>query len=315
MSSSQTWGLSATILAPAEDILRFAAFHLEAGAHRLYIYLDDENPVAFGALKAHPKVRVTQCNAAWWAKKTNGRPAKHQARQTMNATHAYHRKAEVDWLIHMDVDEFLVSDQPIAAVLAGIPANLLSARARPMEALAGDATVFKGFIPGGPARDKIVKDIYPTFGPHIKGGFLSHLAGKVFIRTRLPDIEVKIHNAFQSGDEVKGADLDQGTLALAHCHAKTWEAWLTAYRYRLSKGSYRSELSPNRSRDVGGLSMYELFTMIENTDGEAGLRAFFDEVCADTPALRARLQQHGLLRKTDLNLDAALATHFPNVTP
>ncbi|WP_241462605.1 glycosyltransferase family 2 protein [Tateyamaria sp. ANG-S1] len=100
------WGLSATILAPAADILRFAAYHIELGAHRLYIYLDDDNPAAFNPLKDHPKVRVQTCDAAHWKKLGGRRPVKHQARQTMNATHAYHRRAEVDWLIHMDADEF-----------------------------------------------------------------------------------------------------------------------------------------------------------------------------------------------------------------
>ena len=313
MPPSHTWGLVATILAPADDILRFVAFHLEAGAHRLYIYLDAENPIAFDALKAHPKVRVTQCNADWWAKKANRRPHKHQARQVINATHAYHRKAEVDWLIHIDVDEFLVSDQPVAVTLSSLPTDVLCARVRPMEALAGDITAFKGFIPGGPARDKIVKDIYPTFGPSLKGGFLSHLAGKVFVRSQLIDVRINIHNAFQNNVEIKSTNLDQDTLALAHCHATTWETWLTAYRYRLAKGSYRSELAPNKSRDTGGVTIHELFNMIERREGEVGLRAFFDEVCADTPQLRARLDHHGLLRKVNLQLSSTLSTHFPHL--
>ena len=313
--AQQTWGIAATILAPADEILRFVAYHLEAGAHRIYIYLDDENPDAYAALRAHPKCRVTQCDAAWWDKRSTGRPVKHQVRQTMNATHAYGRKTEVDWLIHMDVDEFLVADQYIATLLSSVPLNTPCARVRPMEALSGDTTAFKGFIPAGPAREKIVKDIYPTFGPHIKGGFLSHLAGKVLVRTGLENIQVKIHNAFQNGNELKGADLDQDILALAHCHAKTWEGWLAAYRYRLEKGSYRAELAPNKPRGKGGISMHELFEKIEQSGGETGLRAFFDEVCADTPDLRDRLDRHGLLRIASLGLDKALSTHFPNVNP
>ena len=105
-----TWGLSATIKAPAAEILRFVAYHLGQGAHRLYIYLDDDNPTAFAACKAHPKIRVTHCDDAHWRTLNNGRrPVKHQVRQAFNATHAYNRPAEVDWLIHIDVDERMVS--------------------------------------------------------------------------------------------------------------------------------------------------------------------------------------------------------------
>ncbi len=308
----QTWGLTATILAPAAEILHFAAYHLEAGAQRLYLYLDAENETAFTALKAHPKIRVTTCDAAWWEKRGKERPKKHQVRQTVNATHAYQRRAEVDWLIHMDVDEFLVSDRGIGSILSAMPATTPVARARPMEALSGEACAFKGFIAPGPARARITSDLYPTFGAHVNGGFLSHLAGKVFVRTGLEDVRVQIHNAFQNDSELKGADLDQVDIALAHCHAKTWDDWHAAYQYRLTKGSYRAALGPNKPRDQGRLSMHELFRQIERDSGTAGLRAFFDEICADTPDLRARLARHGLLRKANLALSQPLSMHFPD---
>jgi hypothetical protein len=60
------WGVVATILAPTLDVLRFAAYHLDAGAHRLFIYLDDPESDAYALLKAHPKIRVHQCNDAHW---------------------------------------------------------------------------------------------------------------------------------------------------------------------------------------------------------------------------------------------------------
>lgn len=304
------WGLSATILAPAPEILRFAAYHLEAGAHRLYLYLDAENPEAFAALKAQPKIRVTTCDAAHWRKLAGRRPAKHQVRQSQNATHAYRRADDVDWLIHMDVDEFLVPERPVAEILSALPADQQIARIRPMESLSGDNSHFKAFIPNGPARASTVAEIYPTYGPYIKGGFLSHLAGKVFVRTGLEGIRVQIHNVFQDGEMIDGPEQQPG-IALAHLHAKSWEDWLAAYRYRLEKGSYRAELAPNRPRDRGGLSMHELFAMIESEGGAPGLRALFDEVSADTPELRAALKAHGLLRKVDLNLDAIARRHFP----
>lgn len=303
-----TWGLSATILAPTADILHWAAFHLEAGAHRLHLYLDDNNTEAYHHLKAHPKIRVTLCDAAHWNGK---RPKKHQVRQSRNATRAYTRNPQVDWLIHMDVDEFLIAERPIADILGILPDDTLISRIRPMEQLAGDGSTFKAFIPNGPDRARIVAALYPTFGEYIKGGFLSHLAGKVFVRTGQPGMRVQIHNAFQHDTLIPGAEQQPG-IDLAHCHAKTWEDWHTAYRYRLEKGSYRADLAPNQSRDKGGLSMHELFQMIEAEDGTAGLRAFFDEVCADTPALRTRLAAKNLLRHANTGLRATITSHFPD---
>ncbi|MEO0939657.1 MAG: glycosyltransferase family 2 protein [Pseudomonadota bacterium] len=303
------WGLVATILAEPADILRFAAHHLEAGAHRLYIYLDAPS-VAYQALKAHPKIRPTLCDDAHWTKLNGKRPVKHQVRQTLNATHAYRRRAEVDWLIHIDCDEFLVADQPIDRILSALPAGTTSARVRPMEQLAGARDMFKAFIPPDAKRDPLVRRLYPNYGAHLKGGFLSHVAGKLFVRTGLEDITFRIHNAFQ-GDTMLPCGAELAQIDLAHAHAKTWEDWRAHYRYRLEKGAYRAELT--RTGEM--LSMHELFRFIEAEEGEDGLRAFYVEVAEDSPDLRARLQAEGLLRQHDLALDGKLAQHFPDFAP
>lgn len=305
-----TWGLSATILAPAPEILRFAAHHLDQGAHRLYLYLDADTPDAYAPLKAHPKVRVQTCDAAHWKRLGSKRPQKHQARQTLNATHAYNRRTEVDWLIHMDVDEFLIPQAPIAEVLGALPATQTSARVRPMEVLGGSTTAFKAFIPATGTRRETVAQIYPTFGAHIKGGFLSHVAGKLFVRTGLEDISVQIHNAFQC-DQILPDAAELVQIDLAHFHAKSWDAWRAAYGYRLDKGSYRAELKAATKPEEGGMSLHDLFRWLEADQGEAGLRAFYDEVVGDSADLRARLDAFGLLRRVALDLDAAVARHFP----
>ena len=305
------WGLAATIKAPTEDILRFAAWHLEQGAHRIYIYLDDPGSDAFEPLKAHRKIRVRRCDDTWWKKRQGKRPVKHQVRQSLNATHAYARPAEVDWLIHMDVDEFLVADMKIARLLAALPADTLTARVRPAEALAGSGQSFKAFIPSGPERQAIVDRLYPTFGSYLRGGFVSHTAGKLFTRTGLGDLKIRIHNAFRGEDMNPGeAELDR--LTLLHCHARTWDDWLAHYRYRLAHGSYRAELPVLRPADSGGMSLHDLFRWLEAEEGEAGLRAFYDEVLSDAAGLPGRLSAEGLLLRHDLQLAPITQKHFPN---
>lgn len=308
-----TWGLAATIRAPAADILRFAAYHLDQGAHRLFIYLDDENPTAFEALKAHSKIRVQTCDEGHWKRLAGKRPHKHQVRQTLNATHAYQRRTEVDWLIHIDVDEFLVAQQPVAQVLDTVPSNITSARVRPMEVLGGSVDAYKAFVPANGQRRSVVNQIYPRFGPHLTGGFLSHVAGKLFVRSGLADISFKIHNAFQ-GDAMLPNATEISQVDLAHCHAKSWENWQASFRYRHERGSYRAELKPATPPERGGLSLHDLFREIETDEGEAGLRAFYDEVIGDSPDLRARLSAHDLLRIVPLDYESPMARHFPDVT-
>jgi hypothetical protein len=210
----------------------------------------------------------------------------------------------------MDVDEFLVPERPVAEILGALPADQPAARIRPMEQLSGNPSLFKDFIPPGPGRAELARTLYPTFGGYLRGGFLSHVAGKVFLRTGMERVQVRIHNAFRAGEMIETPEAQPG-IDLAHAHAKSWEDWLAAYRYRLAKGSYRAELPAARPAAEGGLSIHQLFATIEADSGEAGLRAFFDEVCADTPALRERLAAQGLLKTADLGLEATIAHHFP----
>lgn len=304
------WGLVATIKAPLPEIEAFAAHHLELGAHRLYLYLDAPDPDTHARLKAHPKIRVQSCDADWWKRLGKPRPDGHQYRQVLNATHAYGRKPEVTWLAHIDVDEFLWPDTPLTDQLAALPDSCGCARVRPAEALSGDGTAFKALMPAGPQRDAALARLYPRFGRDVKAGFLSHVQGKLFLRTGQGPMIFKIHNVFKGDTPNPGEAALEGT-TLLHCHARSWADWIAAYRYRVRHGSYRASLGPTRPRAHGGLTMHELLRSIERDAGESGLRAFHDELCADTPLHRDRLQAEGLLRLHDLDLATKRAKHFP----
>ncbi|ASP21761.1 glycosyl transferase family 2 [Antarctobacter heliothermus] len=308
------WGTVTTVKAPLKAILTFAAWHLEQGAHRIYIYLDEDAPQTFATLKAHPKIRVTQTDAAYWAKR-NGRPDKHQARQSANARHANNRKPEVDWLAHIDVDEFLLSDRPVAEHLATLPADALCARFRPVEALApGNATApgetaFKAFHLDQTARQQAAEVCFPTWGQHLSGGFLSHVAGKLFFRAGTKGLQIRIHNVIlndvQNPGQVALPDIELG-----HFHAASWEHFLDAYRFRLARGSYRAELKP-QARGKNALTLHDLFQSIEAAGGEPALRQFYDEVCVANSTLCDKLAAHELLRRHHLRLDKIRDCHFP----
>lgn len=309
---SPSWGIVSTILAPTSETLRFVAYHLELGAHRVYIYLDDENAATFAALKAHPKVRVQICDKAWWKKRIGKPPHRHQVRQTMNATQCYRRRAEVDWLAHIDVDEFLVPEGSITAQLAALPEGVHVARVHPMELLAdGDGQAYKRFIPVKDGRARIVKDLYPNFGRYLRGGFLSHTAGKIFVRTGLGEITLRIHKAFVGDTEVPGA-VSLPQTDLAHRHALSWDDWHSRFQYRLEKGAYRGDVTRDGSKKTRQTELHEFFRHLIDTEGLSGLHAFHDEVAADTPAMRRKLADHDLLRVVDLDLESAVQKHFPD---
>lgn len=323
MSSDPKWGVVATIKAPAQDILNFAAHYLDLGAHRVFVYLDEDTAQARSALKRHPKCRVILTDANYWKRRRRdkGRPDAHQHRQSLNATHCYTRDPQVDWLLHVDVDEFLQPLSPLTAQLAAIPPGILSARVRPIEAMQPDpadppppgTTWCKGFDPMLRIRREQTARLYPCYGEHLNGGFLSHVAGKLFVRTGQPDVSIRIHNAFVG--KTRDSNLfDLHDCRLVHLHAPTWDDWQARFRYRLTRGSYRPDLKANARHSETALTMHQLFSMLESEGGEDALRAFFTEVCVATPDLRTRLDALGHLHAVSLDLDAKRARHFPNFT-
>jgi hypothetical protein len=319
MTDLPTWGVVATIKAPARDILNFAAHHLDLGAHRVHVYLDDASPEAEAALRDHPKCRVILCDAGYWRRRRKhaGRPAAHQPRQSINATHCLRRRPQVEWLAHIDVDEFLWPEVPLAEQLAAVPRDALSARVRPIEALAPDpgdpppdgTRWFKSCARLQGRRRAETEAIYPEYGVHLNGGFLSHVAGKVFVRTGMPGVHMRIHNAFV-GEEMDASPPELPRTRLCHLHATGWDQWRETCGYRLAHGSYRAGLRP-AGPDGTGLNMHALLRMLESGGGEAALRRFWEEVCTATPALRARLRAHGHLHAIPLDPAGARARQFP----
>ncbi|MFY0682470.1 MAG: glycosyltransferase family 2 protein [Thalassovita sp.] len=309
------WGLVSTIKAPTDEILKFCAHHLDLGAHRLFIYLDDDNQEAYRILSDHPKIRPVLTDDRYWKKLGMKRRVKHQSRQFQNARHAYGRAVDVDWLTHIDVDEFLWPETALGPSLAALAPECLCARVRPVEALSGaiDApTQFKGFSLNPGVRRRQTEKIYPTFGAHLNGGFLSHVAGKMFYRTGVADLKVQIHNVFV-GEEMNPGQIELESCKLLHMHAQSWPAFWRAFQFRMEKGSYRSELKPNRPRANGGLSLHELFTTIYEAEGETGMHAFYDEVCAGSEDLQRRLSEFGLLHSCDLELEDKRDRYFPEI--
>ncbi|MGH1459483.1 MAG: glycosyltransferase family 2 protein [Paracoccaceae bacterium] len=311
------WAVVSTIKAEAEDILKFAAHHLDLGAHRLFLYLDAPNPEAEAILKAHPKVRVTVTDDAYWTR-AGARPEKHQVRQTANVMHAYKKKGhEVDFITHIDVDEFLNPARDLGAQLADLPQSATCARVWPVEALSSEGqeppegiTWFKSCARERPLRLKQTAKLYPTYGSYLNGGYLSHAMGKLFIRTGIEGLKIRIHNVFL-GQETNPGLVVMDETELCHLHAKSWEDFIAAFRYRHAQGSYRDELSANTAKDGTGLNLHQLFATIMESEGEAGLRSFYNEVCLATPQLRAALERKGHLRSIALDLPAKRARHFP----
>lgn len=300
------WGTVSTIKAPLSAIARFAAHHLDLGAALIDIFLDQPDPQVAEFFAAHPTVRITQCDTAYWRKKPERAQRSHQLRQAFNASRAY-RRSQMHWLAHIDVDEFLLSPQPLAELLAEVDPEVAYVRIRPAELLAQEDPW------RGPSHFKLTRrelgltktelaDIYPEFGAYVPEGFLGYTGGKNIARTGLPQIRMGIHGVIHQGLPIA----NYGRLPevhVGHAHAPSWEHFHRHLQFRMEKGSYREKLKDRmRLRDV--------LDVILEAEGEAGLRRFYEEINTATPRLLDRLAAHAMLVTAPLDLDEKVARWF-----
>lgn len=302
------WGLVSTIKASLPQIARFAAHHIDLGARTLDLYLDEPDTDAAAFLSRHPRIQVTQCDETYWQTAGRARMPAHQLRQAFNATRCLRASADrLDWLGHIDVDEFIIARRPVADILCAIDPQAALARLPPAEALApatgGDPCHFKLTHAQAGVKKALLQEIYPTFGLHLYGGFLSHTGGKVFARPGIPDTRLGIHAMKYKGEDISNKARAEG-LFLAHFHAPNWDHFRAHLAFRREKGSYR------RPAERSEMGQAELFAFLTQEDGDAGLRAFFDEVCADTPDLRDRLSRHNMLLTHTFDFDATTRRVF-----
>lgn len=291
------WGIVSTVKGSLRQIARFIAYHLDLGAHRIHIHLDVPNPGMAERL-IHPKLRIIQCDDAYWAGKPKHASETHQLRQIHNATRVY-RASKLDWLAHIDVDEFLLPPAPMSDLLAVADANAPFVSIFPSELLDcdGDPHHFKRRCPGNVRRE-----IYPTYGAHVPGGFISTESPKLIARTGLGDIRQGIH-ALRLKNQIIRGGTQIARLDLGHAHAPDFETFQRHMAYRLEKGSYHDR--KGRINPMGHL----IRVLMDDPDPDA-LRGFHREMCAATPEHLAHLAAHDLLITRRLDLDAKVARFF-----
>ena len=238
-----SWGLVATVKASKDKILAFAAHHLALGASHLALYFDDPTAPIPSVLTRHPKVTVVRCNDAYWTEGGKSRPGEHQARQTRNARHAT-RRATTDWLVHIDVDEFLHTPRPLADILDDADPDRLVLKFEPFEAM-HDPMLPDDIYTSREFRGALRHEFWPrrraVLGDYrkvMRDGMLSHTVGKVIFRTASGKLMPKIHTVMLRGAHVPTPDWHP-ELKLLHFHAQDRAAWLEALPFRLTRGAYQ----------------------------------------------------------------------------
>lgn len=235
------WGLVTTVKAPEDQILAFVAHHLSLGADRIWIYFDNPDDPAFDRVASLPKVTATRCTDSYWAARGR-RHERHQNRQARNARDAQ-GQCDLDWLGHIDVDEFLHAPRSVGDILDDQPESSVAVRIEPFEAihtpdLPDDiftARHFRGPLGArfGDLRSRIIEE-YELLLPK---GHLSHTVGKSFCRPKAPGVQLRLHLVVRDKERL---DIPvHPELRLLHFHAQDRVSWQTALPFRLKRGAYQ----------------------------------------------------------------------------
>lgn len=291
-----TWGVVATVKAPEEQVLAFIAHHLALGASGVWIYFDDPADPVHARISRLPRVKAVRCTGWYWAMR-GGRPESLDKRQIVNACHAQ-RRCRLDWLAHIDADEFIHAPGPVADFLAQAPSDAPNVMMAPFEALHDPglpddiytARHFRG--PLGKAHPELHQAIFGPMSDIVAKGNLGHVIGKSFCRIGFPGAKIGLHSVFLNGDRLRGPIHPQ--LRVLHFHAQDPEIWRRQLPYRLRNGGYRYDTENQLRSHLEGAS-------------DAKIDEFYQTVMTLTPEKAALLKAHDLLITADLGLRAKVA--------
>lgn len=298
--SAPSWGIVMTAREPGNLVLANVAYHLGLGADEAHVYLDDPNDPAAETLAALSGVRLTLCDADHWQRLTRRRPEGQNRRQGLNATDAY-RRAGVDWLVHLDADEFLRPapglDQgdtaAMLAELAAFPRGFGYVSVPPAERVMPSGMVQAGLFEGvfrRPARvpPRLHRAFYGEASDFLDGGMSSHTSGKAFTPTGF-DYQIRIHRPRGTGTDRLPAHSAHKAHAveLLHFDGLTPLHWLVKL---LRYGEHTAEVQ------AGMNGPHRLRQVVELLDAPdiAAARALHDRVQVLAPEQMARLAALGL---------------------
>lgn len=302
-----TWTVVATVNEPPALVQAFVAWHLSQGASAVLLYCDDPSDEVQGVFAHLPQVDVIVCDDLHWQRVNNGRPHRHEVRQVCNAREAY-AKAETDWVLHIDADEFVWSGpgvgQALAATAPDVDALIAPVAERVYPQTATDVTILEGAF-RRPFRGNEVEG-FRIFGADYaltNRGLTGHAQGKAFVRTGRP-LKLSIHRPRPSrgNDEPLFARADPATVELLHFEGLTPLHWA----YKLTRMARAFEMDDGMPLSSHRRKQADLLLKDPNDAG-----TLHDRLKCPGAALRERLRRRDLLASPAFDVSRALEIFLP----
>ncbi len=228
----------------------FAAHYAQMGASAIRLYFDRPDPEAAALLARIPEVEVIEADARFYTSEigVRGKPDALNRKQRMNADHAL-GSMDVDWLLHVDADEFLACDD-VAATLAAQPEEVDSLHIPNGERawIEGEPprTIFDGVlrfpVTGRPRRVRRV--LGPEVAEFTDRGLCGHMRGKSITRTGR-GLSLGLHKPRR---DPPARIAEAADMTLCHFDGLTRAHWVAKLLRYAALGMYAEPKAHHRSR-------------------------------------------------------------------
>lgn len=304
------WGITAMVSEPDPLVLAWVAHYLAIGADHVWIYLDGDHASLRAQLANVAACTVIRVDAAHWPFDTP-RPSPVAARQRLALQHRYDL-AQVEWLLHADVDEFL-NMPDITTWLAGLGDDIDYAFALVSERLHVTApdpdNIFDGvfrIMTPAPLADQVAAIDGPG-ARFLDRGMAGYAGGKSFFRTGR-GLEAKLHVPRYP------RRFTRATLPghpLLHFDGLTVATWLMKKQRLIAQ-------QPNavNSQHLSRRSQFRAISHIHDGPhvNDTDPATLYHRIKCATPDRLAALDALGLIQRPQLDIPQALERYFPNLS-
>ncbi|WP_028687415.1 glycosyltransferase family 2 protein [Pseudomonas fulva] len=286
--SRGSWSVATTVRAPEYQINNFLEHYVGLGADKIYIFFDDPEFTAYDADRFAGRVISFVCNDKYWETAYKappmaeriGRPDAVEIRQGVNALFAREVMTS-EWLLHVDVDEFIYAKKDVSEVLSVYPATVFSVLLRTLEA------VYDSVKPEGKETDtlyfkksvqqkELLEEIYPSeLLKCATNGLWGTIIGKSFIR-KSPEIKSMSVHWPTPVDTSLTKNVPTYYIDLLHFEGQTYDLFKEKVKLRIYKNvakhmpqTYKVRLdickrAYEEHGDEGLLSVYRSFYVMES---------------------------------------------------
>lgn len=288
--NAASWGIVATVDEPASLVAAFVCHHLSIGAREIHLFLDQADPELTALIGHLPGVHITTAHQGFWDEINEGHRPKHIMKRQALITRIAYERAQTDWLLHCDADEFIADGDAFGAALAAQGPQVLALRLGVLERIhvEGSArnTIFDGVFRR--AKHGVRRWGEAVYGPYqdfLTHGMTGHDIGKGVARTGR-DLRLGIHAAHWQKGGLVGAEIWPDMLL--HFDGLTQYQFL---RKLVMRAGEKGNL--DNSARIGTHRSKQVRFVHDNMDAPAKLRAFADRLQVIDQASLRTMRRHG----------------------